>query len=85
MSVVEGLEQQDEDLPRFEVRLGTVLALLRVLAGARGSSRARWWAGGFEYDLRVTRRAVRGSFFDFDPHAEHHDQARNELLDHLSR
>lgn len=86
MSVTAGLEQQDDGgLPRFRVRLGTVLALLRVLAGRRGTSRARWWAGGFEYDLHVTRREQRPRFFDFDPSAIGHDQARDELLDHLSR
>lgn len=79
-----GLEQQDTGPPRFRVALGTVLALLRVLAGVRGHSRVRFWAGGFEYDLRVARKRATKRLEDFDPTAEHHDDARERLLEHLS-
>ena len=85
MSVTQGLEQQEPGLPRFRVRLGTVLALMRVLAGRRGHSQVRWWAGGFSYDLRVRRETQTPTVRDFDADALGYAEARAALIAHLSQ
>lgn len=85
VSAASGLERQDDGgLPRFRVRLSTVLALMRVLAGPRGRSRVRWWAGGFSYELVVVRQADPGWLVEWDPTGAHVDDARDELRGRLS-
>jgi hypothetical protein len=76
--------RQDNALPEFRVRLGVFLALLRVIAGYRGRSRVRWWAGGFEYDIRVRRRKHRPLLLDFDASGIGHEEALERIREHLS-
>lgn len=84
MSVVDGLQQQDDPLPEFTVNLATFLAVMRILAGRRGHSRVAFWAGGFQYDLHVTRRPQTRSLSDFDENALGYAEARQNLHDYLN-
>lgn len=73
---------QDEPQPR--VRLGTVLALLRILAGRRGHAGVAWHRYGFSYTLEAIREGgAAGVALDVDPGALGLDEARTRLVDAL--
>ena len=61
--------------PRAPLRL--VLALLRILAGARGHSDLRWHNDGFTYVLTVTRDDSddEDTDVDYDASARHSGEA----------
>lgn len=50
------------------VRLGVLLAWLRILAGRRGTASAQWAGAGFTYQVVVTRGTTGGVVvIDYDP------------------
>jgi hypothetical protein len=74
---------QDEPQPR--ARLGTVLALMRVLAGRRGDAAVTWQGQGFSYHLSVVRGAGAPAVdLELDPTAPGADEARVRIVDALS-
>ena len=76
------LEPQDGRQPR--IRLGSFLALLRVLAGRRGRATVAWHRDGFSYVLAVVREGgAPGAALDVDPDAPGVDVARARLLEVL--
>lgn len=81
-------EQHDDDLPRFSIRLGLLLALMRVAAGYRGHSRVVWTAGGFRYVLSVTRLSApvvpSPPRIDSDPEAVDGAEAVRRIVDALT-
>lgn len=75
--------QESTHQPR--IRLGTFLALMRILAGFRGFSSVRWTAHGFSY--RVTVRRELGPALpvvDSDPAALRRAEALTRILDALT-
>lgn len=75
------LTEQPQDQPQPRARLGTVLGLLRVLAGRRGLATAAWHADGFSYTVTVLRApGAPGVELDGDPDALGGAQARATLL-----
>lgn len=75
---------QDPDVAQPHVRLGTFLALLRVLAGRRGVAGIVWNRHGFTYSVIVEREiSTPGVALDTDPDAIGGPEARAQLLDAL--
>lgn len=73
---------QDEPQPR--VRLGTFLALLRILAGRRGQAGAVWNRDGYTYSVLCVREDAPGQLvLDGDDDAPGGDVARARLRDAL--
>jgi hypothetical protein len=78
------LVDDPQDRPQPRIRLGTFLALLRVLAGRRGDATVIWHRDGFSYTLTAAREGgAPGVALDVDPEAPGGDVARARLLDAL--
>lgn len=78
------LAQDPQDEPQPRARIGTVLALLRVLAGRRGHASLVWHRYGFTHAITVVREdGAPGIDFDPDPSALGLDEARQRLRDHF--
>lgn len=60
------MSKQDQGAPEPRLRLRLLLALMRALAGARGFSALSWHAGGFRYDLAVTRDPLAPDALELD-------------------
>lgn len=75
------LPVQDLEVPGPRVRLRVLLGVLRALAGRRGYASVRWFGGGFEYTLEVSRHRLEPGplALDVDPAA----LARDELADRI--
>lgn len=74
------MRRQDLGVPEPpRVRLGVLLALLRILAGVRGHAALRWSGGGFVYVLSVARSSPLPYGVDADPDALGGDDARARL------
>jgi hypothetical protein len=72
---------QDGGVDQPHIRLGTFLALLRVLAGRRGWATVAWNRSGFTYVVTAQREGgAPGAALDIDPTATGGDQARAQLL-----
>jgi hypothetical protein len=77
------MSKQDAEVHDFRVRLGRVLALVRILAGRRGHARVTWWGLGFGYTLTVTRTPSAVFEIDDDPDAIGGTEVRALLRDAL--
>jgi hypothetical protein len=78
------VDTPQDDVPHQHVRLGTVLALLRILGGERGHAAARWSRFGFSYTLTASREdGDPGVDLDDDDAAPGGEIARARLLDAL--
>jgi hypothetical protein len=74
-------DPQDDDVLEPRIRLGTFLALLRVLAGHRGHATIAWNHAGFTTVVTVQREGgAPGAALDIDPTATGGEDARAILL-----
>lgn len=81
------LTERPQDARQPRIRLGTFLALMRVLAGHRGHARATWNRFGFTYLVVVVREAqpVPMVELEADPEALGGAEALARLLDALTQ